>query len=237
MGITNSPGFDLATHVGASFFCSIVSSRKGAFENDPNVLVAGCGNGSEAVFIHDCLRANVTAVDIWLQRGRDLPTRKRLTFRECDITYLPFAPGVFDVVFYHHVIEHVADPAASLREIARVLRPKGGLFVGTPNRHRLIGNVGAYGQSVGYKLWQNLRDWRMRLQGRFRNELGAHAGFSQKELDSLLSPHFGHRSWITDEYLLFKYSQGVRRWVARAATAGPLRDVCVPSIYAWCRKP
>ena len=36
---------------------------------------------------------------------------------------LPFADDSFDVVFYHHVIEHVSDPAGSLRELARILRP------------------------------------------------------------------------------------------------------------------
>jgi len=35
------------------------------------------------------------------------------------------------------------------------------------------------------KLQWNLSDYRSRLMNRFRNELGAHAGFSEKELSSL----------------------------------------------------
>ena len=40
-------------------------------------------------------------------------------------TYLPFADGGFDVVHAHQVLQHVADPVAALREMARVARPGG----------------------------------------------------------------------------------------------------------------
>jgi len=46
---------------------------------------------------------------------------------------LPFCAGAFDAVFSINVLEHVPEPAAVLRESARVLRP-GGLFLAvTPN--------------------------------------------------------------------------------------------------------
>ena len=41
------------------------------------------------------------------------------------ITSLPFEDGAFDAVLCSHVIEHVADEAAALRELRRVLRPGG----------------------------------------------------------------------------------------------------------------
>ena len=40
------------------------------------------------------------------------------------------------------------------------------------------------------KLQWNLSDYRSRLMNQFRNELGAHAGFSEKELSSLLGARF-----------------------------------------------
>lgn len=44
-----------------------------------------------------------------------------------------YPDGHFDVVVLHHVIEHVADPSALLREIRRVLAEDGLLILATPN--------------------------------------------------------------------------------------------------------
>lgn len=46
---------------------------------------------------------------------------------------LPFAPGSFDLVTSFQVLEHVPDPRAFLRELARVLRPGGMVILATPN--------------------------------------------------------------------------------------------------------
>lgn len=47
---------------------------------------------------------------------------------------LPLADGSLDAVVLNEVIEHVADDAATLREIARALRPGGGCVIFAPNR-------------------------------------------------------------------------------------------------------
>lgn len=47
---------------------------------------------------------------------------------------LPFAADSFDAVTFVDVIEHVRDPRATVREIARVLRPGGTLYLFGPNR-------------------------------------------------------------------------------------------------------
>jgi len=47
---------------------------------------------------------------------------------------LPFRDGGFDVVVLNEVIEHVGDDAATLAEVARVVRPGGHIVVYAPNR-------------------------------------------------------------------------------------------------------
>lgn len=44
-----------------------------------------------------------------------------------------YPAGHFDVVVMHHVIEHMADPIAEMREVMRVLKPGGALLLGTPD--------------------------------------------------------------------------------------------------------
>ncbi len=51
---------------------------------------------------------------------------------------IPYAAERFDVVLAHNVLEHLPDPAATFREIHRVLKP-GGVFVSkTPNRRHYV---------------------------------------------------------------------------------------------------
>ncbi len=45
----------------------------------------------------------------------------------------PFPDATFNIVLLKHVFEHTPDPRAALREIRRVLKPGGGMFIAVPN--------------------------------------------------------------------------------------------------------
>jgi ubiquinone/menaquinone biosynthesis C-methylase UbiE len=100
------------------------------------VLDDGCGGGGMCVsFAEEA--PFVVGIDL-TDRFRDAGIRladekgvRRARFARADGTVLPFSDGVFDLVLSHAVIEHVADPAAYLREARRVLQTSGLLFLQT----------------------------------------------------------------------------------------------------------
>src|SRR5215211_7876195 len=57
------------------------------------------------------------------QRRGDLASGKCLRFLKADAARLPFADSMFDVAVSTQVYEYVADVAAALAEVSRVLRP------------------------------------------------------------------------------------------------------------------
>lgn len=89
-----------------------------------------------------------------------------------DITRLPFADGTFDAVFCSHVLEHIPDDRAAMRELRRVMSPRGWGLLQSPmsgaphtfedplvtdprERERLFGqrdHVRVYGQDYGDRL-------------------------------------------------------------------------------------
>lgn len=106
------------------------------------LLDVGCGPGH---FLNDARAAGWEAV------GLD-PNPFNATFaRDAygvevhtgTLTDAPFEPSSFDVVSMMGVVEHLPDPVGALRNVARWVRPGGGLFL----------------------LTQNIRSWLARLMG------------------------------------------------------------------------
>lgn len=220
---------DEANH-GALHFCGLVRDQ---IKPGMKIFVAGCGSGREALRIHKELGVDVTGVDIaprwdWLDSSGIETSRFRLI--EGSILELQFPDQSFDMVFYHHVIEHVSNPAGSVLELSRILIPGGNLYVGTPNRHRMIGYLGSEA-SLSDKLRWNLADYKARLRMRFRNEFGAHAGFSEKELREMLSPSFTDIRTLTADYLNFKYAARLPPSVLKSICTPPLLSVVPPAVY------
>lgn len=58
--------------------------------------------------------------------------RTRTSERRVDITAIDFASGAFDLIICNHVLEHVADEARAISELARVLAPAGLAVISVP---------------------------------------------------------------------------------------------------------
>jgi SAM-dependent methyltransferase len=97
----------------------------------PRVLDAGCATG--ALLFHLAGRG-------WQTTGVEISPSAEYARRErnLDVRSLPleenhFPPNSFDLVLASHLIEHLNDPAAFVREARRILRPGGRFLVTTPN--------------------------------------------------------------------------------------------------------
>jgi hypothetical protein len=99
-----------------------------------------------------------------------------------------FGDESFDVVFLSGVLEHLYNPAETMREITRVLRPGGALYVDVPNEAGLYFRLG--------NLYQKLRgrDWCVNLAPTF--EPFHVFGFGPRSLRQLLKKcGLGVRDW------------------------------------------
>jgi 2-polyprenyl-3-methyl-5-hydroxy-6-metoxy-1,4-benzoquinol methylase len=112
------------------------------------VLDVGCGLGSLTGWLlaHPSRPASVVAADFspvavakTRERFADRPTP--CEWAVADIQTLDQFGTEFDTVFSCETIEHVPDPPLAVRQLARVLKPGGRLYLTTPN---YLGTMGLY---------------------------------------------------------------------------------------------
>ena len=102
---------------------------------DQRVLDVATGTGMVARALARASGCRVVGVDQspqMLARAQEMVARDRslagrITFTEAYAERLPFADGEFDHVTFTYLLRYVEDPGATLRELARVLKPGGRL--------------------------------------------------------------------------------------------------------------
>jgi len=111
------------------------------------LLDVGCGNGSTLVTMRQMgwqgegVDADPAAVEATRSHG--------IEARVGTLESQHYADDSFDAVTMSHLIEHVADPVALVRECRRILRPGGHLAIATPN-------AGSIGHARFRERWRGL---------------------------------------------------------------------------------
>jgi SAM-dependent methyltransferase len=149
---------DAARHRGTAVECPLCGGRYSAFKpawNRANAICWRCGahERHRAIWVHlqrhpellaeagsllhfapeYCLERRLRAVPGLRYVTADLdPALGEL---ELDVTALALADGAFDAILCSHVLEHVPDDAAAMRELHRVVAPGGWVLVMVPIDH------------------------------------------------------------------------------------------------------
>ena len=148
------------------------------------VLDVGCGSGvllarMKSLGWETCgVEVDLNAVQAARARGLDI--------RHGQLDECRFPENHFDAIHLSHVIEHVYDPAALLRECHRVLKPGGKIIILTPN-------LESWGHRRYRSAWLSLDPPRHLILFNRRNfrTLAEAAGFKIIRLDTSV-----HNAWV-----------------------------------------
>ena len=98
------------------------------------VIDLGCGSGDSVDQFRN-VNPDVKWVGVDIERSPEVAARRRTDaeFLTFDGVHLPFGDSLIDAVYCKQVLEHVQEPAALIKDVARVLKP-GGLFAGSTSQ-------------------------------------------------------------------------------------------------------
>jgi len=120
--------------------------------NARRILDLGCGTG---MFLKELSRHAefVAGIDASLEMLRMANVRRgKAALVLADADQLPFADGSFDAVVSVTLLQNMPDPAVTIKEVARVLRPGGRAILTTLKRKHSQKDLEGWVRKVGMRL-------------------------------------------------------------------------------------
>ena len=115
---------------------------------------AGCGTGEDLQFLRKFGRCIVVDKNVEVLKKIRGPKIKS------DIVDMPFDDEMFDAVVFFDVLEHVPDDKAAMKELTRVLKKGGKLFMSVPafqflfsTHDRYLGHIRRYNKRTLEKIF------------------------------------------------------------------------------------
>lgn len=217
---------------------TVTYGKKIIYEKFPDlkinsIFIAGCGDGTEAILLQKVFDKYVYGIDISLEKEVNEPGK--ITLKNGDLMNLTLPENSFDFIYSYHVLEHVPDPYIVMQSLSKMLKDEGLVFIGFPNRNRLIGYLGTHNNvSMMEKIKWNIKDYKDRFKGRFENKYGAHAGFTNSEFIKLAKSFYKTVIPVRNEYMLLKYAK--YKFLIRVLINLGLSEFLFPSNYYILKK-
>lgn len=196
-----------------------------------HVLDVGCGTGEIASRIAmEFSPEHVLGIDLaenhtTLAKER-FKNLDKLSFRKGDATRMPFEPDTFDVALCRHMLQAVPDATAVIREMIRVVKPGGWLYVLAedygmlffhPTKYDTDEFFGSYGGKAALKAGSDLR------QGRKMPVILSSLGCSEIEVNYLCIDTLRvDRNLLAEIFVHWR--DGFEEWIS-ANSGQPLADV------------
>lgn len=115
---------------------AFLARRSGAARNAARFIDFGCGTGSETIHLATCVEHPIAGYDIFptqiaIANEFEKEAKSGCSFGLLEEGRIPEADGSVDIIYSSHVLGHVPDVRAMLRDWARVLKSDGQIVLYT----------------------------------------------------------------------------------------------------------
>jgi 2-polyprenyl-3-methyl-5-hydroxy-6-metoxy-1,4-benzoquinol methylase len=182
-----------------------------------HLLDIGCGNGKYLDMMRS-LGWQVEGVEVdpaAVRQARSL----ELEVRQGCLEDQDYSTDSFDAITLRHVIEHVHDPLALLKECRRILKPTGRIVITTPN-------LESYGRKKFNCFWRGLEPPRHLMLFDFQSLLNLVKRAGLYEINLSSTPKITRYIYLTSRFI---ERQGYYpRWSPRNVT-----EIVYASLFSW----